>query len=98
VTGNTRVAADFFAVELAFFDLVLASTSDETLKGINKARVLLSIYGENNFDYVGDSPSDLKVWAVTNHAYILKHRSLLFKRIVHTLNNQKIPFTVLNQG
>ena len=98
VTGNTRVAADFFTEKLELFDLALASTSHKTLKGENKATALLSIYGENNFDYVGDSSSDLKVWAVANHAYVLKTRSLRFKGIIHCLSNKQIPFTVLNRG
>ena len=98
VTGNTRVAAHFFADKLAFFDLTLASTRYKTLKGDNKANAILSIYGERNFDYVGDSRSDQKVWAVSNHAYLLKNRSMLFKWIVHALNKKQIPFTVLNRG
>ena len=98
VTGNSPTAANFFADKLAIFDLALASTSYNILKGEDKASALLSIYGEKTFDYVGDSRSDLKVWAVANHAFVLKNKNLLFKVIVHALKKKQISFTVLNRG
>ena len=47
--------------ELQIFDTVLAS-DDTNLAGDRKAGKLVDEYGENGFDYIGNSPSDLPVW------------------------------------
>jgi 4-hydroxybenzoate polyprenyltransferase len=50
------------ADKLRLFDKVFASTDRNNLKGEAKASLLVATYGENGFDYVGDSRADLSVW------------------------------------
>ena len=43
------------------FDGIIGSTN-VNLKGISKARLLVEKFGTKNFDYIGDSFSDIAVW------------------------------------
>ena len=58
--------AEAVAAHLNLFDKVLATGGaggDANLKGREKARRLCELYGENNFDYAGNSRDDIAVWA-----------------------------------
>lgn len=60
-TGAPWAWAQQVAQHLKIFDDVWG-THDCNLIGHNKARLLIERYGEGDFMYYGDSPSDLKVW------------------------------------
>ncbi|MCT4331783.1 UbiA family prenyltransferase [Paracoccus sp. YLB-12] len=70
-------AADHRQVEavanhLGLFDLALGTGSpivEGNLRGEAKARFLVENFGEAGFDYVGDSKTDLPVWALARRAY-----------------------------
>lgn len=70
-------AADHRQVEavarhLDLFDLALGTGSpvaEGNLRGEAKARFLAENFGEGGFDYIGDSHTDLPVWAVARRAY-----------------------------
>lgn len=70
-------AADHRQVEavaqhLGLFDLALGTGSPivgGNLRGEAKARFLIENFGEGGFDYVGDSRTDLPVWACARRAY-----------------------------
>ncbi|MDB6177154.1 UbiA family prenyltransferase [Paracoccus sp. Z330] len=70
-------AADHRQVEavadhLGLFDLALGTGSpvaEGNLRGAAKARFLAENFGEGCFDYIGDSRTDLPVWAVARRAY-----------------------------
>jgi 4-hydroxybenzoate polyprenyltransferase len=50
----------------------MGSTSENHLTGKNKAVALCARFGENGFDYLGDSPRDLPVWEKARHAYFVR--------------------------
>lgn len=70
-------AADHRQVEavarhLDLFDLALGTGSpvaEGNLRGEAKARFLAENFGEGGFDYIGDSSTDLPVWAKARRAY-----------------------------
>ena len=53
------------------FDEVLASEHGHNLSGIHKAQALSQRFGERRFDYVGNSRSDLPVWAAARTAIVV---------------------------
>ena len=50
------------AAELGLFDRVIASDGIRNLKAHTKAEQLVALFGEQGFDYIGDSRADLAVW------------------------------------
>ncbi len=62
VTAADSRIADSVAEHLDLFDEVLASDGEVNLKGAHKAKVLIERFGDNGFDYAGDSKADLAVW------------------------------------
>lgn len=53
------------------FDEAMGSSAAHNLKGANKAKALIAMFGEKGFDYVGDSAADLPVWAAARRAYTI---------------------------
>lgn len=56
------------AAHLGLFDGVHASGPSLNLGAANKARHLVSLFGDKGFDYVGDSQADLPVWQAAHGA------------------------------
>lgn len=59
------------AAHLGVFDLAIGTGSPGTegnLRGQAKADLLVARYGAQGFDYIGDSATDLPVWAVARRA------------------------------
>lgn len=63
VTASPMRWATGIASHLGCFDQVLATENGVNLSGENKANHLVKLFGERNFDYAGDMPVDLHVWA-----------------------------------
>ena len=62
-TAAARAHADAVAARLNLFDEVMATEEGGVnLAGENKARALAEKFGEEGFDYVGDSSRDIPVW------------------------------------
>ena len=59
--ADARVA-EACAAALGLFDRVFASTATHNLKAGAKAAALVAAFGEQGFDYIGDSRADLAVW------------------------------------
>jgi 4-hydroxybenzoate polyprenyltransferase/phosphoserine phosphatase len=62
-TAADAGVAHAIAEHLRLFDEVIASNGEINLKGEAKARALVARFGLGGFAYVGDSRSDLPVWA-----------------------------------
>jgi 4-hydroxybenzoate polyprenyltransferase/phosphoglycolate phosphatase-like HAD superfamily hydrolase len=60
--SNERVVAAV-AERFGVFDTVMGATEANNFKGSAKADALDAAYGAGGYTYVGDSPSDLKVWS-----------------------------------
>jgi len=61
-TASHRKLAEQVATHLECFDSVLATGAGINLKGAIKAREIEAHLGGQNFDYIGDSTSDIPVW------------------------------------
>ncbi|HXR84341.1 MAG TPA: UbiA family prenyltransferase [Hanamia sp.] len=46
-------------------------TEKINLKGANKLKILIDEFGESNFDYIGNSHSDLKIIASSRYSYLV---------------------------
>lgn len=74
-TASPRLWADAVRSAHSEFDDVLASSADLNLSGLNKAQALVNSYGEQGFDYVGDSIKDIEVWKRARRKYIVGSQS-----------------------
>jgi len=70
-TASDRRVAQVIADRLGLFIEVMASDGQHNLKGSAKAGALLDRFGQEGFDYVGDSRADLPVWAAARHAIVV---------------------------
>ena len=68
--ANQNVA-QAIADHLQLFDEVIASDAITNLKSNNKRKVLDEKFGEKNYDYAGNSSSDIKVWAGARYAILV---------------------------
>jgi hypothetical protein len=59
------------AAHFNWFAEVLASDGRRNLRGDAKAALLAERYGERGFDYAGNSPVDLRVWARARAAVVV---------------------------
>ena len=62
------------------FDEVIASDGDQNLAGRNKANALVAKYGENGFDYVGNSSLDILVWEKSKYGVVVNGTSKLVRQ------------------
>jgi hypothetical protein len=69
-TGSDDQKARSVVQPLELFDLVLGSNGKRNLKGRKKLRLLVETCGDQ-FDYVGNSSSDLKIWKGCRHAVLV---------------------------
>ena len=67
-TASVRDSAVAIAGHVGVFDEVYFSET-VNLKGEAKARVLVENFGQNGFDYVGDSKADFPVWEAAKLGY-----------------------------
>ena len=74
-TGSDRLVADAVQRELGLFSSVLASDSSVNLTGQKKADKLVSLYGEQGFDYIGNEQKDSFVWARSRKALIVSPKN-----------------------
>lgn len=70
-TASTREYAESVARHLGIFDDVLASTDDRNLSGAVKCRAISEHNHGAPFDYAGNAPRDVAVWAYSNAAVVV---------------------------
>lgn len=72
------------AIEIAkaypIFDNIFG-TEEVNLKGENKLKALIDEYGEFKFDYIGNSNSDIKIFAKSRYAYLVNPSNSLERKI-----------------
>ena len=74
-TASNEILADRIAAHLRLFDDVFASSKNVNLSKNTKRDVLVSNYGINGFDYIGNSEDDLIVWKAANNAFLVNTSS-----------------------
>ena len=62
VTASEQRLANRVAQHLGLFDAVYGSDGTRNLKGKTKAALLVELFGEGQFTYIGDAEADLPVW------------------------------------
>lgn len=77
VTASHRRAAAPLAEHLGLFDEVIATDDASNLSGTQRADRLVERFGEKGFDYVGNSRTDLAVWAVARRATVVSNSAAL---------------------
>ncbi|AWA41237.1 UbiA family prenyltransferase [Pseudomonas sp. 22105] len=70
-TASHHSLALRIAEHLKVFDEVLATTLECNLSGMNKRDLLVELYGDGGFDYVGNSLDDLPVWRSARQGYVV---------------------------
>lgn len=80
-TASHKILASQVSEHLKLFDDVLSSSQDINLAGINKRDALLRLFGEGNFDYIGNSHDDLPVWQVSRNAIVVNAPNNLFNKV-----------------
>ncbi len=96
VTATTQELADDIAIHLNLFDQVHGSSSSKNLIGLTKANFQKKIFGEKNFDYIGNSFEDLESWKISDIAITL-NASKSLKRNCEKNNNNSIHLLNINK-
>ncbi|MEL7114183.1 MAG: UbiA family prenyltransferase [Pseudomonadota bacterium] len=68
VSAADQRQVEAVATATGLFDEAHGTQSGENLKGPAKAVFLTNRFGENGFDYMGDAPADVPVWAAARQA------------------------------
>jgi len=69
-TASLKSHAQEIAKTLPIFDNIFG-TEEVNLKGENKLKLLIDEYGEFRFDYIGNSRSDIKIFAKSRYSYLV---------------------------
>lgn len=76
VSASDHRQVEAVAAHLGCFDLAVgtgsAAAGAANLSGAQKARFLCDRYGERGFDYIGDSRTDIPVWAAARQALAIR--------------------------
>ena len=70
-TAANELVAHNVSKHFDFFDDVIASDEYINLKSINKRKALEAKYGEQGYDYAGNSSADVEVWAGASKAIVV---------------------------
>ena len=79
-TASLQSSAEEISREYPFFDEVYGTNDDTNLKGKNKLKLLLKLYGFKKFDYIGNSFSDLVIFQSCRYAYLVNASKRLKKK------------------
>ena len=89
-SATNESIAHSVAEHLKIFDDVIASDANTNIKSSNKCKVLNRDFGENGYDYVGNSNDDLEVWAGANKAILVNASDSVLKKANKAKNVSKI--------
>jgi len=62
------------------FDEVYGTENGTNLKGKNKLKLLIEKFGEQHFDYIGNSYSDLTIFSGARYSYLVNPKKSLIKK------------------
>ncbi len=89
-TATHKLYAFAVAKHLMLFDDVMASNARFNLSAHNKATKLISRFGRQGFDYMGDHRRDLPVWEASNLAILVNVSNKIIRKTKH-LNTLILP-------
>jgi 4-hydroxybenzoate polyprenyltransferase/phosphoserine phosphatase len=96
-TASHKIYADQIAAHLKLFDRVMATDGTTNLSATRKRDRLVAEFGEQGFDYAGNSRDDLSVWAAARKAYVVNPESGVEKS-ARALGNVERVITAPNRG
>ena len=79
-TASDVRLAQLVADHLQLFDAVLASDGQTNLKAQAKRDALVARFGEQGFEYVGNDPDDVPVWAAAARAHVVSDDAVLIRQ------------------
>ncbi len=71
VTGSAQGLADAVADRLRIFEEALGTSRTVNLTGPRKAAALVSRFGDQRYDYLGDSVADVPVWTSARRGFVV---------------------------
>lgn len=80
-SASDRRWVEQIAARVGGIDGVLGSDGHTNLAGGRKAAALVARFGEGGFDYAGDQPVDLPVWAAARGQLVVAHDAALERRV-----------------
>lgn len=80
-TASPQAWADGIANQLGCFDLAIGTSATVNLSGRHKGEHLVKLYGEKGFEYIGDMPVDLHVWARSAGAIVVTNSTNLLNQL-----------------
>jgi 4-hydroxybenzoate polyprenyltransferase/phosphoserine phosphatase len=80
VTASDAIAVEPIRDHFGMFTDFMASDGITNLSGAEKCRALVSRFGEQGFDYIGDSLRDLPVWKEAQTAILVEPSASLKRR------------------
>lgn len=81
-TGTDQRVAQKIADHLGLFQDVIGSDGKINMTGPRKQQALLQRFGDQGFDYAGDSHMDLHVWQAARYALVVKPKRGVLKRVL----------------
>lgn len=79
-TASPTFAAKEIQKTHPIFDEIYGTENELNLKGNNKRTLLNQMYGERNYDYIGNSKSDLKIFSSAHSSYLVNPTNALEKK------------------
>ena len=83
-TASDYQPAEGIAGHLGLFSEVMASDGVINLSGQQKQQALVARFGEQGFDYIGDSSKDLPVWGSAKRALLIDPSSHVLQKAANT--------------
>jgi len=80
-TASPKKWADGIAEHLNCFSQVLATEGEVNLSAKNKADKLVQLFGNQAYEYVGDSSDDIVVWKHAQKAVVINKKNILLKKV-----------------
>lgn len=89
-TASLQEIADSIAEYTGLFDEVLGTSLENNLRRGKKLKKLTESYGKKGFDYIGNSFSDLEVWAGSRYALLINTKKRIQRQAEKQGNVSKI--------
>jgi 4-hydroxybenzoate polyprenyltransferase len=80
-TASHKLLANRVAEHVQLFDEVLATEGNLNLKAVNKRDVLVTRFGRQGYDYIGNDEPDLPVWESARKAYVVSSSKAFIDRV-----------------
>lgn len=79
-TASLKSQANEIGELYPIFEEIYGTDNSINLKGSNKEELLVKQFGKGKFDYIGNSQSDLKIFASCRYSYLVNPSNLLLKK------------------